>query len=82
MCLEKFEEIPSLPVEDIKEKPKRRGRMDGHSIMKDLFSLTYHPFQCHPDPEFQWSDHSNFCSLCSLCWWKTKHISKVTQWNR
>ena len=26
----KFDEIPSLPVQDIKEKPKRRRRKDGH----------------------------------------------------
>ena len=25
----KFDEIPSLPVQDIKEKPKRHGRTDG-----------------------------------------------------
>ena len=25
----RFDEIPSLPVENIKEKPKRRGRTDG-----------------------------------------------------
>ena len=27
----RFDEIPSLPVENMKKQPKRRGRMDGQT---------------------------------------------------
>ena len=33
----KFEEIPSLPFQDIKERPKHRGWTDGWMDMKTVY---------------------------------------------
>ena len=35
----KFDEIPSLPVQDIKETPKRRGRMEGWMDLKTVYNV-------------------------------------------